>query len=439
MRYGIIFVVVLCFGIGRALAKLVEEKFDDGTVHLRYQVDAKNRKSGDYQEFYPTGKPHVRGNYQADKKSGAWTTYDEAGKPQEISHYVNDKLDGSYQWNFPSGHAEMKTSYRTGFLSGPVYTFDEKGRQIHALSYPLSLDVVQKAWKTWSPANRDEPKMLQEPVAKPPYKAGVMDEQSQQAALKYTMLYRFLSGLPVANMGIDADNVDPAQHAAVILHRIGHLNHTPDKPDDMDADFYKSAYAGTSSSNIEMGSRSLFGAIDDFMDDSDPSNIDRVGHRQWILTPSLQKTAFGYDDGFSAMYVFDAARHSDMNWLYIAYPGPGFYPVQLLKNHAAWSLSLNTQKCKIPSENDIAIKIDTLDEHYAVTDSSTAKIVAVAPCPDAKAWPCIIYKPMLAHPGVGRFVVQVTGITTMTGEPAPLTYLVDVIDMKHPPTTGPEN
>jgi hypothetical protein len=427
MLYLRIVIVGVLF-CGSAFAKDVEEKFDDGTVHLRYAVDAKDRKSGEYQEFFQSGKLRIRGTYTADKKTGTWTTFNEAGKAIEIASYRNDELDGPYQWNFPSGQAEMRTSYQQGSIAGQVSTYAEHGGPVFSLSYPNSWDSVLKAWKTLNPTDRAEPKMLEQPKCEKPYSAGKMSPDSQQAALKYLMLYRFFSGVTTAGMGIDPVYVDRAQHGAVLLRELGHLSHTPKQPADMDSDFFKTAYAGTSSSNISQGRHTLFDSIDDYMDDSDTGNVQRVGHRQWILMPSMLKTGFGYADGFSTLFTFDGMNRSDMNWTYIAYPGPGFYPHPLLRDDAAWSISLNNQKCKAPTADTLSITISTLDEHYAVTDTATAEIVAIPQSPNS-AWPCIVFRPKIKQPGIGKYVVQVTGIRTTTGAAAPLEYLVDVREM----------
>ena len=428
-RCWVVFATAILLLARPGLSRDVEEKFDDGTVHLRYRTDAQDRKNGDYQEFFPGGKPHVRGTYTADKKSGTWTTFGDNGNPLEIAHYNNDQLDGPYQWNFPSGQPEMRGGYIHGSLAGAVTTFDEKGKLLFSLSYPIPWDNVLKAWNTWSPTDRPETKMAETPVATAPYKAGKIAPECQQSALKYLMLYRFLSGVPAEGMSIDADYVDRAQHGAVIICHLGHLNHKPDKPDDMDEDFYKTAFAGTSQSNLAVGPRNLFSAIDMYMDDSDDSNIARVGHRQWMLNPGMQKTGFGYCDKFSSLYAFDGSNHNNRNWLYIAYPGPGYYPHPMLNDHAAWSLSLNTLKCKVGNAGTIDIAVSALDEHFAVTDTSTATIVAMPMSPNGGAWPCIVFKPEIKHPGVGKYVVSVTGIRTTTGAPAPLNYLVDVKQM----------
>jgi hypothetical protein len=410
-------------------AKEIVEKFDDGTVHLRYRTDAKDRRDGEFIEFFPGGKAHIRGTYSADKKSGTWTTFNDKGKPIEIATFKNDLLDGPYQWNWPSGQTAMRGNYHAGILEGSVATFDEKGNPQFQLTYPIAWEAVLKAFNSWAPRDRSDTRMLEEPVASAPYKAGKMAPECQQTALKYVMLYRFMSGLPTADMSIDPDYVDKCQHGAVLIHHLGHLNHKPDKPADMDDGFYKIGYAGTSQSNLSQGRRNLLDSIDDYMDDSDESNIQRVGHRQWILNPGMLKTGFGYCDGFSALYSFDQGNKNDKNWLYIAYPGPGYYPHSMLHDDAAWSLSLNTQKCKVGDARSIAITVSELDDHFAVTSTTAARIVAEAMCPAGGAWPCIIFHPGIKQLEAKKYVVSVKGIRSTTGAPAPLNYLVDVRDM----------
>ncbi len=413
-------------------AKDVEEKFDDGKVKLRYRVDAKDHKNGDYLEFFPNGRTAVRGSYALDKKNGNWTIFADTGKTLETVTYRDDDREGPYQHNYPDGRPQMRGTYHANELTGVVTTFDVKGTLEFNLNYPIPKEAVLKAWNTWSPVHRDGPKMLEEPTLTAPFKAGRMAGESQDLALKYMMLYRFLSGVTVANMAIDPGYVEKCQYGAVLLHDLGHLEHTPAKPANMDESFFKLGYAGTSSSNISQGRQNLFDSIDDYMDDSDAHNIERVGHRQWILTPALQKTGFGYADGFSTLYSFDGAARSNMNWTYIAYPGPGYYPHQMLRDGAAFSLSLNPQKVKIPTIADLDITVYTVDEHFAVTEKATAKTVAIPMAPAMAAWPCVIFHTNVGHPGVGRYVVQVAGLFAKTGQPAPLTYLVDVQELPKP-------
>lgn len=49
--------------------------------------------------------------------------------------------------------------------------------------------------------------------------------------------------------------------------------------------------------------------VDSWMEDGDDYNIDRVGHRRWLINPKMKYTGFGAVSGnrgtYSAVYAFD--------------------------------------------------------------------------------------------------------------------------------------
>ena len=81
------------------------------------------------------------------------------------------------------------------------------------------------------------------------------------------------------------------------------------------------------------------------MYDSDSSNIARLGHRRWVLNPSMGKTAFGfcyssssYYGYYSGMYAFDrsgSGRQSPVAWPAQKMPLDRFYS----SGSQAWSVS----------------------------------------------------------------------------------------------------
>ena len=137
-----------------------------------------------------------------------------------------------------------------------------------------------------------------------PYYAGKVRSEVLESALEELNYVRWLMGLP-DDVALDDEYTEKAQHAAVLLDTIGRLNHTPERPSDMSEEFYSLAYAGTSSSNLAQGT-SLQGSIALYMDDSDVSNIPRLGHRRWLMNPKMTHTGFGMSvrGKFSATYVF---------------------------------------------------------------------------------------------------------------------------------------
>ncbi|MBI2842284.1 MAG: hypothetical protein HYX78_02680 [Armatimonadetes bacterium] len=66
-----------------------------------------------------------------------------------------------------------------------------------------------------------------------------------------------------------------------------------------------------------------------------------VGHRRWVLNPAMKRTAFGWCESFSAMKCFDASRTPEANFLFVAWPSPGSFPLELCPKEIPWSVTLN--------------------------------------------------------------------------------------------------
>lgn len=149
---------------------------------------------------------------------------------------------------------------------------------------------------------------------------------------------------------------------AELCRTIGHLDHTPPNPGWPDDD-YRLGYEGTSHSNLSMGS-SMVRSVDSYMDDSDPSNIDRIGHRRWCLNPRMLKTAFGVAERFSAMWSMDGSRGGGASVDAVCYPPPGYTPTTMFHARHAWSCAPKTGLFGRLSTKDIEVNIYPLDERY---------------------------------------------------------------------------
>lgn len=405
----------------------VTEKYDDGKPKLHYRTDNKDRRTGTYEEFYPNGKIKVRGQYTGGKKSGQWSTYSENGKVHESAGYRNDLLDGPYSWHFPSGKPVMRAQYRNGQLCGPVMTLDETGNIVHRISYPRPRDMVERVYNSLYYTETPPTHFTTEPTWNPRYKAGVLAPDTLEAGLNVTKLYRYLSGAPWETVSIDSDMCDLSAHGAALLARLGELTHTPKKPSDMDAAFFERAYRGCNEANLDMSDGSPATAVRSFMNDSDETNVDRVGHRQWTLSPGLQRIGFGSAGNVVSMYV--DGRVTQFDYDFIAFPGEGFYPRSLIETSFAWSLFLNSAKSKLGGS--LKITLQKLDEHYQPEgDPISAKVIATPAELDLSfRWYAIVFKPELASLDVARYWVDVQGIQTVAGAEAPFGYLVDFIDI----------
>lgn len=175
-----------------------------------------------------------------------------------------------------------------------------------------------------------------QPSIKQPYAAGALTQSSLNNALNMLNLCRYIAGIP-ANVTLNSEYNQKAQAASIVMAANRGLNHYPDRPAGMSDELYNLACGGANASNLSFG---VYGPAESlllYMDDSDASNIDRLGHRWWCLSPRMQQTGFGYANGYSAMYAFDNAQAVN-EYEDIAWPAANM-PASLFSSSQAWSFS----------------------------------------------------------------------------------------------------
>jgi hypothetical protein len=193
------------------------------------------------------------------------------------------------------------------------------------------------------------------PTTTPSYTIGKVKTEVLQAGVDALNLMRYIAGIP-DDVVLDADYTELNQHGAVLLTAINQLTHTPTQPADMSKEFYDKGYKATSSSNIST-SNLPYTTIFQYMDDSDKSNIDRVGHRRWILNPTMKKTGFGVGaTKYGLLYAFDKSR-GNVDYDYVTWPSQGVFPTEFVTNNHAWSISVNTQKYGKPDISKIEVTL----------------------------------------------------------------------------------
>lgn len=160
--------------------------------------------------------------------------------------------------------------------------------------------------------------------------------------------YRYLCGLE-ADVVLKEEYNLTCKFGAYLCSVIGRIEHTPAKPAGMDELVYKKGYEGTSHSNLfwSSGPDGLTGSINGYMDDSDASNIARVGHRRWCLNPALGATGFGQVRGYSAMWSMDASNAAGKGEHIVCFPAAGFWPLAYWPNSPAWSISLDPGRYRV--------------------------------------------------------------------------------------------
>ena len=141
-----------------------------------------------------------------------------------------------------------------------------------------------------------------QPKTKSPYNSGKLSKETINEAIKLFNCYRFCAGIPdeVVN---DSAYEKYAQDASLLMKVNNLLSHSGQpKPRGMNDKLYKSGEKGCASCNIANGYSNLFQAIKGWVRDD---GVEGLGHRRWVINPTMKKTGFGSVLSFHAMYCFD--------------------------------------------------------------------------------------------------------------------------------------
>ena len=358
------------------------ESWPDGTVKARFEVDDLGRKHGRSVAHYPDGTVQERAVYRTGVLHGLYNSYHPGGKPHITATYDEGVLHKKYVEKDEQGDLVRTSTYDRGVLDGEqaVYRSGKpvaqqvwaKGRleRLNGVTpYPRPLAELRTTLRTilgtdaaladdaqarargwWSDEGN-----VNALAARP--KAERLAE-----ALRRLQAYRWIVEVPWEGMDLREDWNDFCEAGAQLCARIGKLDHTPPNPG-MDEAEYKKGYTGTSNSNLSAGAPVEF-SVDGYMDDSDPSNIDRLGHRCWCMNPRMLKTGFGFAGGFSAMWSMDRSRPK-AEFEQICFPARGYMPVGFFGAEYAWSVSLNESTWKKPNPGAVKARVYPLDEHLA--------------------------------------------------------------------------
>ena len=189
------------------------------------------------------------------------------------------------------------------------------------------------------------------PGITPPYSLGKVSDSTLNDSLALLNTFRYIAGLP-ANVTLKSEYNELAQAASVVNAANDKMTHYPEKPAGMDDALYQKGYEGASHSNIAYGWTNYkadnYFNIGYFMNkgwmgDSDSYNLDRVGHRRWILNPPMAHTGFGLaQNGYSihsSMYAFDTSNTEAESIKVVAWPGQNT-PTGYFDASDAWSVSM---------------------------------------------------------------------------------------------------
>ena len=195
-----------------------------------------------------------------------------------------------------------------------------------------------------------------EPSCVAPYATGKVTTAALQAATNRLNALRKIAGLPAVTLSEELS--ENAQYGAVLMAKLGDITHYPDKPDDMDQDFFAQAAEAARTSNLATGFvAGLIQSVDSFMTDNVGNNVDSVGHRMHQLNPELGKVGFGYVSLYTVEKVFDRSGDGCI-YDFISWPSSGNFPVgNFFSKSAIWSIAVNPARYIIPDKSQITVTL----------------------------------------------------------------------------------
>jgi uncharacterized protein YkwD len=371
----------------------VEEKYPDGKSKRKFAVDARGRRDGPYTEYYPNRKVKLKAAYKAGKLDGPYAEFTDTGRKVLTAVYRDGKLNGKLT-RYENGKPALTQLFKD---DRPAFarTKEQIKKKLQEISTALSAKVDRAA-------------------------------AEREAALRRLKAYRYLCEVPYANLALDDKMNKGAAAASRICAKLGRLDHQPSNPGLPKAE-YKLAYQGATRSNLGAGYPTLKAAVDGWVDDSDPGNINRLGHRRWCLNPLMGKVGFGRTGKFTAMWAHDFSQKRVPDFAFISYPARGLMPVEFFRRTAAWSVVLHPRKYRRPDKSvkPNIYRVDRLlkkvGEPLALNHVSVDTIPFAIPN-------CIIFRPGKEAVAPGkRYLVEIEGLKRANGRPATLRYLVEFI------------
>ncbi|HSU66667.1 MAG TPA: toxin-antitoxin system YwqK family antitoxin [Tepidisphaeraceae bacterium] len=445
---------------GKAGPGVLEETYDSGKLKARYSLNPAGVKWGAYSLFSEEGKITERGSYKNGQLDGQRRTLYPNGQVQTVETYRMGVFDGQHQLYYPNGHVQLQEMYKAGQRDGILQEYDDKGHVVRVAQYKAVIGTDGKGSDSVPVSDQTRvngvlifprsQEMITRELARiaaakvptapasatiPPHDGTGDTPESREEAVRKLMQYRYLSNVPYENMALDPVYCAHDEAATAILNAIGKLDHTPANPG-WPNDKYKFAYAGTSHSNLYGGGgpNGCRDSINAYMDDSDSSNIDRVGHRRWCLNPPMGKVGIASSGHFSAMWSMDSSRRQVPDYDFVAYPAPGHYPSNFFRASRAWSVSLNPSKYATPRESDIKVTITPVEVHLAENTLKPAgkpleiKYLHV----DTVGYGipnCIIFQPAnLVMDDGNAYVVEIAGVKANRAQASNLVYLVQFFE-----------
>lgn len=428
----------LCSALAAAAADERIERYPDGAKKGVYATTPDGERNGPFEEFHPDGKRAAKGAYRKGKLSGPFQSHHANGKIKLKANYKDGLLTGKFVEHGEAGPVVRQAEYRDDVLHGVCQEF-AAGRLLRdefwvdgELLVPKSAAQIAATLRA---IEKSAAKTIGDyPEGSKPWQGALADaalQSGRESALRHLQAYRYLCDVPWDDIVLDRTYVAHCEAACDIMNRVQQLTHTPKNPG-MPDDEYQFAFKGTNSSNI-FSSPAMIDSITAFMDDSDETNIDRLGHRRWCLNPGMQKTGVAGNHGYSAMWSLDTSRAEPPDYRFVCFPPRGLMPAKLFKSHYAWSCSVNPRHYSAPDPN--AVKVSVHPCRFNAKQGTVEKAPGTLPLNYSRVDlggfgipNCIIFRPAdVAVTPAASYWVEIAGLEDEAGKDVPLRYLVSFI------------
>ena len=248
----------------------------------------------------------------------------------------------------------------------------------------------------------------QTPSVTVPYSPGALTDETLEEAVKAVNLIRYIAGLN-SNITLNDTYTEMLQAGSLINAINNQLSHDPEQPAGMDDALYNLGKSGNQSANIAMGYASLAKAVTQgWLSDGDDSNIERVGHRRWLLNAKMGQTGFGQVGEYSGMYAFDTSNSTSVKTSNV-WPAQNT-PIEFFGTEYPWSISTgNTEdisKVKVKMTDrktgtDYEFSADSSYGYFNVSNTNNGVKGAV------------IWRPEnFTYEDGDSYTVSITGLTT---------------------------
>ena len=203
-----------------------------------------------------------------------------------------------------------------------------------------------------------------EPKTTSPYNSGKMSKETHNNAIKLLNSLRFAAGLS-HNIGLTDSYNKLAQDASLLCSVNDFLSHFDQpKPKNMNKNLYDSGAKGCASCNLGQGHIHINDSILGWVSDEDSGNFDRMGHRRWVLNPTMKDTGFGLVKEFSGMYSLDRNCPENKN-TNVIWPTQNM-PIEFFGDNYPWTLSTGrniTKKVVVTLTNKKTKKVIKFDKY----------------------------------------------------------------------------